>query len=357
MQVLFICLSFYLQFFTYKLLFGLSFCPPYLFFFGLHLQGVHDFYHFSAKAGRTRYGVIHLGCDKKDQEDVAIYTVEKGYLPLQKVLILAKRDLAIVEATQTHDSIVRVVDLFESSMRFYIVTELINGGTLSSFLAQPLPEAIVIDMMADILQGLQHLHSREIVHGNLDPESIVCLSRRPPCRVKIVAYGNAAARRDVRLLGGASLKNWQQLAPEVVCFQRRTTASDVFAAGSLMYRMLSGMNPFKANNEAAYLACVSRGISVEDNVWDGISNEAKSLVHRMLDDDASVRPSASDCLNSAWFRDSIGDADPAESRDEILRMQSDPKTVIMDFEQGRSFGGHAISRNKKVDTYSLSYGN
>lgn len=319
----------------------------------LYLQGVYDFYHFSAKAGRTRFSFIHLGRDKRTQEDVAIYAVKKTSLPLPKMMILTKRDPSVLDATQSHDSLLRVHDLFESSVCFYIITELVNGIALSNILSAPLPEKTTLDLMADILQGLHHLHAQDIVHGNIDAENIICVRHNLPSRVKIVTYGNATAWRDIRLLGGRSLKEWRRLAPEVVCFQRRTTASDIFAAGILLYRMLSGSHPFDEENEAVYLAHVSRGISKDEMNWDGVSDEAKGLVCRMLDDDASARPSASDCLSSSWFRDSIADGDPADNGEEIVRTASDPKTVIMDFEMGKSLGTHAISSRRKVDIYDV----
>lgn len=320
------------------------------------LQSVYDFYHFSAKMGRTQHGVIYLGCDKKNQGDVAIHAVDKTNLPLQKMLILTKRDLSVVEATQSHESVVCVVDLFESTRRFYIVTELVSGGFLADFLSRPLSEDVARGVMADILHGLQHLHTQDVVHGNLDAANVRCTRRSLPCRVKIVAYGNAAARRDARLLGGATMDDWQTLAPEVVCFQRRTSASDVFSAGILLYRMLCGTSPFAAEHEAGYLARVSQGIAFEGKVWDGVSDEAKSIVSRMLDDDASVRPSATDCLDCAWFRDTFVGADGADIEDEFVRVASDPKTVIMDFEMATSMSRGAISDNSRQETENLSYG-
>lgn len=323
-------------------------------------QSVYDFYHFSAKVGHTQNGVIYLGCDKKSQGDVAIHAEDKRNLPLHKMLILTKRDLSVVSATQSHECVVRVIDLFESTKRFYTVTELVSGGTLHDLLSRPLSETVARDVMADILHGLQHLHLHDVVHGNLDALHIMCSKRSLPCLVKIVAYGNAVARRDARLLGGTTSGFWQTLAPEVVCFQRRSAASDVFSAGSLLFRMLCGISPFATDHEAAYLACVSRGLAFEGKVWDGISEEARALVRNMLSDDASSRPTATQCLDCEWFRGGLADADGADLEDGLVRVASDPKTVIMDFEMARPMSrgpvGGAIRGSSANELEDLSYG-
>lgn len=319
-------------------------------------DSVYDFYHLSAKMGRTRHGVIYLGCDKKNHEDVSIHAIEKTNLPLQKMLILTKRDLSVMEATQSHNSVVRVIDLFESTLHFYIVTELISGGLLADSLSCPLTEDIARSIMAHILQGLQHLHTNDVVHGNINPSTIMCTRHSLPCPVKIAAYGHAATRRDARLLGGANLKDCHSLAPEVVCFQRRTVKSDIFSAGVLLFWMLSGTYPFSAEHESGYLASVSQGLFFKESVWDEVSDEAKSLIRRMLDDDASVRPSATDCLDCEWFRRGLVDTDAAEIEDDFVRRSSsDPKTVIMDFEYATSMKRGPISGSPETGMNGLSY--
>lgn len=265
---------------------------------------------------------------------VAIVAEEKNALPLHKMLLYTKRDLSVVSASQSHPSLVRVEDLFESTKRFYIVTELVSGGLLSTKLERkPLASHIVRVVLADILQALGHLHSLDIVHGAVDSTHIVCTTRRLPCKVKLITYGSAVARRDARLLGEAGRNS----APEVVCFERRTPASDVFGAGVLLYQLLTGRDPFPAHHEAEYLTCVSKGVDTK-----GFEEGLGQVLKAMLADDASGRPTALECLEFLWFAEGVGELDAG--CDAFERMESDPKTVIMELESIRMTAS-AISKN------------
>lgn len=239
------------------------------------------------------------------------------------MLLYTKRDLSVVSASQSHSNLVRVEDLFESTQRFYVVTELISGGLLSTKLGlKPIAPHVARPILTNILQALAHLHSLDIVHGAVDATHIMCTKRQLPCSVKLITYGSAVARRDARLLGEAGCN----AAPEVVCFERRTPASDVFGAGVLLHQLLTGQNPFPAHHEAEYLSRVSKGVDAER-----FDKGVGELLSAMLRDDASARPTAMDCLDFAWFVKGVRELDAG--CDGFERAESDPKTVIMEFER------------------------
>lgn len=304
---------------------------------------MYDFYRISAKIGHTETGFVYFGHDRRTERAVAIVAEEKNALPLHKMLLYTKRDLSVVSASQSHPNLVRVEDLFESTQRFYIVTELSSGGLLSTKLgSKPLAPHTARSIFVDVLQALGHLHSLDIVHGAVDSAHIVCTTRKLPCRVKLITYGSAVARRDARLLGEPGHNS----APEVVCFGRRTPASDVFGAGVLLYQLLTGQNPFPAHHEAEYLSSVNKGVDVE-KFEIGIGQVLKA----MLADDAIGRPTAFECLEFAWFAEGACEVDAG--CDVFERMESDPKTVIMEFEKVKMTAS-AISKQNFDDKGSSS---
>lgn len=294
----------------------------------LLLKSVYDFYLICAKIGHSPHGTVHLGRDRHSGRCFAVTAEEKASLPLHKMLLLTKRDLSIVSATQTHPNIVRVDDLFESTERFYIVSELNSGGLLLSKIEEKqLPPQIVQHLIADILQALAHLHALDIVHGAVDMHHVVCTRRQLPCPVKLITYGSAVARRDARLLGEAG----PCAAPEVVCFERRTPSSDVFAVGVLLFELLTGRQPFPAHHEAEYLSLVSKGVELSK-----CSKNCLEVVNAVLADDASARPTALECLQFKWFSEGVSEVDAGH--DDSERLAWDPKTVITDFTDSRAIG-------------------
>lgn len=255
---------------------------------------------------------VHLGLDRRTSQSVAIVAERKKDLPLHKTLVLTKRDFSVIAATQTHPALVTIIDLFESSRAFYIVTELVSCGPLSSK-SLPLHADICKGIIRDVLLALVHLHDRDIVHGDVKPQHVILTKRQLPCRVKLNTFGIAVSKRDARLLGDAG----DSCAPEVVCFERRTPMSDVFAAGVMLYEMLKGKKPFGSGHESEYLSRVSRGVETND-----LEDDVGDVLKNMLADDASARFSARQCLQLKWLRDGI-------SERELVDVADDPKTVIV----------------------------
>lgn len=306
---------------------------------------MYDFYHFSAKVGRGSSGVVYLGRDKRTEQPVAILAQEKTKLPLDRVVLLSKRDRNVIRATQDHNNIVAVLDIFESTKQFYTIFELVSGGTIhEALLREKISEDIARQITRDILRALCHLHSHGIVHGAVAAKNILCTRRRFPCDVKLMTYGKAMAMRDEALLT-KTVVDFSSSAPEVVCFHNRTAASDVFSLGVLLFRLLSGSEPFTATHESTYLSRVSRGAQLDDQQWQNVSLSAKQLVLDMLADQPASRPTAEQCLDCAWFRQSISDVDAGDG-DGLPRCPSDPKTVIVDFDMARRRSSR--SRNEKV---------
>jgi len=73
----------------------------------------------------------------------------------------------------------------------------------------------------------------------------------------------------------------------------------------VLYVMLCGFAPFTHENTAALFSMITRGdYSFPAPYWDGISDQAKDLVSRMLNVDSEARPSASACMQHPWIQDS-----------------------------------------------------
>ena len=96
-------------------------------------------------------------------------------------------------------------------------------------------------------------------------------------------------------------------APEVVCFQLRSPAADIFAAAVLIHRLLTGVPPFQAQEEEDFLSAVSHGPS--GPAWDSLPSIIHPLLCAMLREKKEDRPSARACLRHAWFVQSHSEDD------------------------------------------------
>src|SRR5690242_17732624 len=92
-----------------------------------------------------------------------------------------------------HKSIIKLYEVFESANSIYLVMELVEGNTLEKVLDSPsfldnCPENKVIEMIHDILDAMDYLASKGIMHRDLKPDNILVDKNG---KVKIADFGLA----------------------------------------------------------------------------------------------------------------------------------------------------------------------
>lgn len=310
------------------LLFFPSFPPRYYKLFLTTSQGIHDFYYLAAQISHSAHGPIVLAREKATDEQAAVFLQRKSEMSAWTMWALTRRDARVLRLSQTHSATVAVRDVFETTRVFYVVTELVTGGPLRDAIARA-PSAVgavvARSVASDVLRALAHLHSGGVVHGSVDAAHVLCVGGLPG-RVKLVVFGVAAGVREAGAFGRGAGEIGD--APEVICYRRRSSASDIFSTGVMIFSLLTGASPFATGSEDEYLGSVSHG-PVGAN-WDKLG-AARSLLERMMSDEPGRRPSAVECLKHEWFDGVSGGRGHGSP---LARWGSDPKTVIMDFETG-----------------------
>ncbi len=169
-----------------------------------------------------------------------------------------------------HPNVAQVFDLGESEAMLYLVMEYVDGESLGALLASgrsdgpkndPVPVPVAVRIIADVCAGLDAAHKirddsgqlRGVVHRDISPHNIVISASGD---VKVIDFGIAHARD--RYSGDTDLNSalkgkLRYMAPEQALRQDVSPATDVFAAGATLYRMLAGRPPFDGGNDAATL--------------------------------------------------------------------------------------------------------
>ncbi len=149
-------------------------------------------------------------------------------------------------ASLSHPNICRLFDYGREGERPYMVFEHLPGGTLEErFTAgEPMGDASVESIAHDIAAGLAHAHERGIVHRDLKPTNIVFDEEG---HAKITDFGIARMTgADTLTEEGTLLGTASYMSPEQASGEPATPASDVYAFGVILYRMLGGRLPFEA---------------------------------------------------------------------------------------------------------------
>jgi serine/threonine-protein kinase len=154
-----------------------------------------------------------------------------------------------------HPNIVQVHDVGDVEGRPYFTMELVEGGDLAEQIrGVPQPARQAAALVATLAEAIQAAHQSGIVHRDLKPGNILLTRDGTP---KVTDFGLA---RRLEVGGGLTLTGVpvgtpSYMAPEQVRGERRATgpATDVYALGAILYELLTGRPPFRAESGAATL--------------------------------------------------------------------------------------------------------
>jgi len=142
---------------------------------------------------------------------------------------------------------VTILDHGESNRFTYLATRYVTGRDLASYLQErttlPIPEAL--DIFGQVVDGLGQAHSVGVLHRDLKPSNV--LLRRGPERVYAYLRDFGMTRDHVTPAGthlGLLTGSLAYLAPECQVGRPASVQSDLYAAGCLLWAMVSGQTPF-----------------------------------------------------------------------------------------------------------------
>jgi len=207
-------------------------------------------YRILEKIGAGGMGVVYRAFDQRLERDVAMKTLPPGVLA-DDAARRRFRNEALTLSKLNHPNIEAVYDFDTQDGVDFLIMELIPGITLGEKLAgRSLPEKEMLDLAAQLAQGLIAAHEAGIVHRDLKPANIRIT---PDGRLKILDFGLAKLLRP-----GADLAHAETLTetktvagtlpympPEQLRAEAVDARTDIFAAGIVLYEMATGRRPFR----------------------------------------------------------------------------------------------------------------
>ncbi len=209
-----------------------------------------------AVLGRGGVGVVYRARHLTLERDVALKMLLAGEYASAAERTRFLREARAV-ASLRHAHIVQLFDVGELEGRPYFTMELVEGGSLAQALAgtpRPsgaacAPAAMLVATLADAVQAA---HAGGIVHRDLKPSNVLLTREGAP---KISDFGLARRLDDAGTLtaSGLALGTPSYMAPEQVrgAAQAVGPAADVWALGAILYEMLTGRPPFRAESALA----------------------------------------------------------------------------------------------------------
>jgi serine/threonine-protein kinase len=206
-------------------------------------------YEVLGELGQGAMGIVYKAKDPLIDRIVAIKTINLG-LALEEKEEFEGRFYQEAKAAGrlNHPNIVTIYDVGKSGDVAYIAMEFLQGRELRDIMNDSglLPIDQVLDIVAQVAQGLAYAHEHEIVHRDVKPSNIMVVRDG---HAKITDFGIARmASSAVRTQTGMVLGSPKYMSPEQVMGKTIDQRSDIFSLGVMLHEMLTGQAPFNGEN-------------------------------------------------------------------------------------------------------------
>ncbi len=288
-----------------------------------------DFYRIDAPVARSGMASIFRATDTRDNRQVAIKIPHPDMEADPILFDRFKREAGIGEKLD-HPMVMRVFG-GEKRSRIYMVMEWCEGRLLRSILDEGrMPQDRAIRIAIQVLDALDYIHANGVVHRDLKPENIMVDEHD---HIKLIDFGiagDSAARRLTYANFTATLGTPNYISPEQVQGKRGDGRSDIYAAGVILYEMLSGKVPFTGPSPMAVMNERLLNYPIPPSVAEpGISPQLQEVLYRALERDPRNRyPRAHDFQRDLEHLDEVGAEDRVELRDWQKRKSQTSRKII-----------------------------
>ena len=288
---------------------------------------IHDLFDIKKLIGEGAFGKVYLAIRKRDRTQVALKAIPIS-LPDSENTLQREVNALTALSVPGHDNVCKLYDQLRDNVHSYLAMEYVGGGELFEHLCDrgPFSEKDAAKFFRHFAQGLHYIHSKGYIHSDLKPENLMMGSwQAEDAQLKIVDFGFSVPDQDCIKLNFHGTVAY--LPPE--CLTKNSTprhptaAGDMFAAGVIMYTVLTGTHPFDRTNHAsdsviAQAIVDSAAGSSDDNnisnnnlsyldehIFDnrtfGLSSSSIILMRSLLHPDPERRMTSSELCSHPWI--------------------------------------------------------
>lgn len=223
-------------------------------------------YEVLGEIGQGAMGIVYKARDPLIDRTVAIKTINLG-LALDEKEEYEGRFYQEAKAAGrlSHPNIVTIYDVGKNGDVAYIAMEFLEGRELRDIMNDDglLSVDQVLDIVAQVAQGLAYAHENDIVHRDIKPSNVMVVRDG---HVKITDFGIARmASSAVQTQTGMVLGSPKYMSPEQVMGKAIDQRSDIFSLGVMLYEMLTGQAPFNGDNVNAIMYQTLNAVPVPPN--------------------------------------------------------------------------------------------
>lgn len=216
---------------------------------------LRDRFEIVALAHSGGMGHVYKALDKRrhriasERVHVAIKMMRRSIASGQEARFALEREAAKTQRL-SHPNIVNIFDFDQHDDQFYLVMEWLEGESINALLrrirGRPLEPHFAWRVIQGIASGLQHAHSNNVIHADVNPSNIFISDTQ---EIKLLDFGVARYKSDAEAEAKSDVLWTTQsyASPEVLSGLAPTAADDIFSLGCVAYRMLAGRHPFRGH--------------------------------------------------------------------------------------------------------------
>ena len=250
-------------------------------------------YRLDAVVARGGMATVYVGHDERLDRVVAVKVMHRaladdpGFVAKFAQEARSAARLSTPEVVAVHDQ-----GTDPATGAAFLVMEYVPGRTLRDLLRErgALPPARALALLEPVLRALAAAHTAGIVHRDVKPENVLL---GDDGRVKVADFGlaRAVASSGMTATTGLLMGTVAYLAPEQVETGVATVRSDVYAAGVMLWEVLTGAPPYSGETQIAVaLSHVNHDVPAPSTVVTGIPVGLDDLVQRATSRDPAGRP-------------------------------------------------------------------
>lgn len=327
------------------------------------------------KIGEGGYAQVYLALNRETKEKCALKVMKAKNLEEYGRCLRHCRNEVVALKALDHPNIVKLRDCDEEHLfnnapsqeqnSTYIVQELAAHGDLFDFIVDvtPFSDQIARFYFHQLIEGLEHIHNKGFVHRDLKLENLLLDA---DFNLKIVDFGFAAPLKGHD--GSGKLSSFvgtpYYMAPEIYSGKPyKGTCIDIFAAGVILFVMLTGGAPFTAATpqDGVYKVIIK-------NRWDlfwkahsarsgpgKFSKEFMELITSMLSADPEKRPTLGGIKTHPWYTGEVLTYEQIAVEMQKRKLVLDSKRVVKKEEEAESSFEEEIETNDSIrpDVYEF----
>lgn len=240
--------------------------------------------------------------------------------------------------------IVRLLDVFYSWDRTYLIMEEMTGGDLLDKITEKkfYPEPECRRLARRLFEAIYYCHKKRIVHRDIKPENILLENKIDDTKIKLADFGCAKELKEDTVLV-TMCGTPQYVAPEIYEHLHYGCGydekCDLWSAAVVVYLLLAGYVPFDGEDwEMAKIVCAGE-YEFHEKYWSEISEPPKKLIRDLLKLDPFQRATIVEILDTGWLKrlDREKAMQRRNSDSKLLRSSAFMNTSM------RNFGGNEMN--------------